>query len=209
MRPARFVKICGITRVEDAVFAVEEGATAIGVNLVPGSKRFIDEDTARRVIDGVAGRTMIVAVVADRPVGELALLRRRLGIDWLQLHGEESPDDVAALQPHAIKAAQIATAADAHAAEAFSGEYLLVDSKPEGGLGGAGLAFDWSLVRALARTRRMILAGGLNPDNVAGAIAAVNPFGVDVASGVETSPGKKDPAKVRAFIEAVRRTGAP
>jgi phosphoribosylanthranilate isomerase len=186
-----FVKICGITREEDAHLCVEAGASAIGLNFVPSSKRRVDEATARRIIAAVAGRTEIIAVIADLPASEVRRLRAATGIDWVQLHGEEAPADLDAVLPHAFKAARIGDSADVRAAEAFGGERLLVDAKVPSATGGTA-------------RRRLILAGGLNPENVASAVRAVRPWGVDVASGVESAPGVKDAAKVRSFVREAR-----
>jgi phosphoribosylanthranilate isomerase len=202
--PARFVKICGVTRVEDAVFAIEQGADAIGVNLVPTSKRYVEEAVAGRIAGAVGGRTMVVAVVADLSLRAMRSVRESTGIEWLQLHGEEPEGVLSEILPHAFKAVPIGDAKDVERAMRFPGDRVLADAKVPGQLGGTGATFDWSLVRELARARRLILAGGLTPDNVADAVRAVDPWGVDVASGVESTPRVKDRGKVRAFIEAVR-----
>ncbi len=207
-RERRFVKICGVTRVEDAFTCAEAGATAVGLNFVPSSKRRVDEATARRIVDAVSERILVVAVVADLPVREMLRLREDTGIDWLQLHGSESPADLEAVLPHAFKAVPVANADDVRGAAAYGGDRLLVDAKVEGALGGTGTLLDGHLVRALARERRLILAGGLTPENVARAVELVRPWGVDVASGVESAPGRKDADKVRAFVAAARRVPA-
>lgn len=207
-----YVKICGITSVEDAVFAVEAGADAIGLNFVPASKRVIDLATAAHIADAVGAAVELVAVVADRSAAELEELRAATGVHFLQLHGAESPEELELLLPHAFKAVAIESAQDASRAADYGGERLLVDAKVEGELGGTGKRFDWSLAELLAKRRDLIVAGGLNPDNVVSALRALGPFGVDVASGVEsrTNPRAKDPGRVRAFIEAVRGfDGAP
>jgi phosphoribosylanthranilate isomerase len=127
-------------------------------------------------------------------------------LDCLQLHGDESHETLAALLPHAYKATRIGTAADVERASAYPGDHVLVDARVEGLLGGSGATFDWALVKQLARERRLTLAGGLDATNVARAVRELEPYCVDVASGVEVPgrPGDKDPAKVRAFIEAAR-----
>ncbi|HEX3596811.1 MAG TPA: phosphoribosylanthranilate isomerase [Polyangiaceae bacterium] len=205
MKEPVYVKICGVTRVSDALFCLEAGASAIGLNFVATSKRRVDELVAKDIVGAVGSRLGIVAVVAGLSVDAMRRLRARTGIDWLQLHGDESPEDHSALLPSAIKAVRIGTAADAHDARRYGGERLLADAKRGGELGGTGEVFDWSLVQELARERAVILAGGLTPRNVAGAVHRVRPFGVDVATGVESAPGIKDPDLVRAFIEEARR----
>lgn len=199
-----YVKICGITRVEDALACVALGATAIGLNFVPGSKRHVSEATARAIADAVRGRVEIVGIVADLSVEESRRLRDAIGLDYLQLHGDESADTVKALLPGAFKAVRIGDAEDARAAESTPGERLLVDSKVSGELGGTGKTMDFALVRRLAESRKLLMAGGLTQENVTLAVRVVRPFGVDVASGVESSPGVKDPAKIAAFIAAAR-----
>lgn len=199
-----YVKICGITRPGDAAVAIAAGADAIGLNFVPASKRKIDEETARAIVREVGKDIDVVAVVADFGVDEVQALRDATGISWVQLHGDEPPETVRQLMPEAFKAVRIADADDVRRARLYPGSSILVDAKVEGSLGGAGVTFDWRVVRGFASERRLILAGGLTPENVESAILAVGPWGVDVASGVESAPGVKDPDKVRAFVTAAR-----
>jgi phosphoribosylanthranilate isomerase len=202
---ALWIKICGITTTEDAERVVEAGADAIGVNLVPSSKRYVDDASVRRVVAAVRGRLEVIAVVADADPAELMGLRERLGLDALQLHGSEAPDVLARLLPNAYQAVRIATAADVTGARAYGGSRLLVDAKVKGELGGTGQTFDWALVSDLARERAVVVAGGLTPENVGAAVLGVNPYGVDTASGVEgTDPRRKDPAKITLFVERAR-----
>lgn len=203
-----YLKICGITSVEDAVLATEAGADALGLNFVLSSKRVIDRATAAHISDAVGERVELVAVVSDRSAHELEELRAATGIRWLQLHGSEPPEDLELLLPEAFKAVAIGSSADVLRAQEYGGDRLLVDAKSEtpGRNGGTGRTFDWSLVVSLAERRDVIVAGGLDPDNVAEAVRVLRPFGVDVASGVELpgNPRKKDAARVRAFVAAVR-----
>jgi len=201
------VKICGVTSVDDALAAIDLGASAIGLNFVPSSKRRIDVARARIIADAIhahGAKVQVVGVVADLSVDAMRALVRNAGLDCLQLHGDEAPDVLSPLLPHAYKAIRIATAEDAAHAATFPGDHLLVDAKVEGALGGTGETFDWSLVTPLAKTKKLTLAGGLTPENVGLAVRAVRPYCVDVASGVESAPGVKDTAKMRAFIEAAR-----
>jgi len=198
------VKVCGVTTVADAEVCVAAGVDLIGVNLVASSARRVDLETARAISDAVRGRVEVVGVVADR---DLATLRRwtdEAGLDRLQLHGDEPPSALEALGPVAFKAVRIGGVDDVALASRFGGDVLLVDAKVAGALGGTGRTIDPELVAPLARGRRVLLAGGLTPDNVAAAVRAVRPWGVDVASGVESSPGVKDGRKVTAFVEAAR-----
>lgn len=203
-----WVKVCGVTNVADARLAVEAGAQAIGLNFVPQSPRCIELVEARRIRDEVIGKLEVVAVVADLDPPSLEALRNELEPDWLQLHGGEPPELLAALQPSAYKAIHVRDTSDVAMADRYPGERLLVDAKVAGQLGGTGMAFDYSLVTALAQRRSLILAGGLNPGTVASAVALVRPFGVDVASGVEVrgDPRRKDPEKVRDFVRLARQT---
>jgi phosphoribosylanthranilate isomerase len=146
----------------------------------------------------------VVGVVADLEVPAMRALLKSAELECLQLHGDETPATVATMLPHAYKAVRVGSAADVAEARVFQGRFLLVDARVDGSLGGTGKTLDWSLVAELARERNLTLAGGLTPDNVAEAIRAVGPYCVDVASGVERAPGVKDPARVRAFIEAAR-----
>jgi phosphoribosylanthranilate isomerase len=198
------VKICGVTSPAQALACVEAGADSVGVNFVPTSVRRVDEATAAAIARAVDGRALVVGVVAGLTVEAMRALRQATGVECLQLHGDETASDVTALLPHAYKAVRIASREDVARARAMPGEYVLADAKVEGSLGGTGHAFDWSLVEDLARERRLVLAGGLTPENVARAVAAVRPWCVDVASGVESAPGVKDAGKVRAFIAAAR-----
>jgi phosphoribosylanthranilate isomerase len=199
------VKICGITRACDALAAAELGASAIGLNFVPGSPRRIERSRGAEIARAVASSgVLVVGVVADLDVPTMQALALEVGLGCLQLHGTEPPEALLPLLPHAYKAVRIATAADVVRARAFPGDHLLADAKADGLLGGSGQKFDWTLVRELARERKLTLAGGLRPDDVARAVAEVRPYCLDVASGVESAPGIKDRALVRAFIEAAR-----
>jgi phosphoribosylanthranilate isomerase len=201
------VKICGLRSVEDAVGCVGLGASAIGVNFVASSPRRVDVGQARaiaRAVRAEGGHAIVVGVVGDMTVDAMKALVREAELDCLQLHGDEPPEALAPLLPRAYKAVRVAGPEDVARARAYPGEHLLADAKVEGALGGTGRTFDWSLVRDLARERRLTLAGGLRPDNVADAIRAVDPWCVDVASGVERAPGDKDLDAVRAFVEAAR-----
>jgi phosphoribosylanthranilate isomerase len=201
------IKICGVRTVADARFCVDEGVDALGVNFVASSPRVVDEAMARAIVDEVGKETLVVGVVAGMTLDAMRALRDGTGVGCLQLHGDAAPGALEALLPHAYLSVPVASADDALRAEAAPGDYVMVDAKVAGALGGTGHVLDWSLVVDLARRRRMVLAGGLVPGNVARAIEQVKPWCVDVASGVESAPGVKDRAKIRAFIEAVRAAG--
>ncbi|HWA76166.1 MAG TPA: phosphoribosylanthranilate isomerase [Polyangiaceae bacterium] len=206
-RARPWLKICGVTNEEDARLAADAGADAIGLNFVATSKRRVDDASARRIADAVRGRVELVGVVANETAERLRTLLATLELDFLQLHGDEAPSLLAEV-PRTFKAVGIASAADVEQAARYAGERLLVDAKHGGASGGTGRRFDWSFVRELAQSRRLILAGGLTPENVAEAVTQVQPWGLDVASGVESGdPRRKDPDLVFRFIDNARRAG--
>ena len=200
------VKICGVTNVEDAETCIREGADAIGLNFVRTSPRCISVSYARVISGRVRSRVLVVGVVANMSEDEMRQLADEVDLGALQLHGDETPELLARMQPLAYKAVRIASSEDIAYAGSFGGADLLLDAKSPKGLGGTGTTFDWSLAKDIAKRRRVTLAGGLTPENVAEAIRALSPYRVDVASGVESAgnPRKKDASRVRAFVAAVR-----
>lgn len=200
------IKICGITNLEDAEMCIREGVDAVGLNFVDASPRRLSIREAREIADAVRDRATVIGVVANLSLGSMGSLLDDAGLDQLQLHGDEMVDDVRALLPRAYKGVRIATPEDVAYADSFPGDDLLLDAKSPKGLGGTGTVFDWSLAKDIAKTRRITLAGGLTPQNVAEAIRAISPYRVDVASGVEaaSNPRKKDVSRVRAFVAAVK-----
>ncbi len=201
-----WIKVCGITTAEDAIAVASEGVDALGINFVPSSPRCVTLTEAQSISRAVRSRVELVGVTANLSLEAALELLTRSGVDTLQLHGNESPSLLAALGERAFKAVGIASPKDAEEASRFGGSRLLVDAKVGGYSGGIGVPFEWSWVADLARSRSVIVAGGLGPHNVAQAVAAVCPFGVDTASGVEIDGDKrrKDPAKVAAFVRAAR-----
>lgn len=196
------VKICGITHLEDAELAIEAGADLIGLNFVPESPRCIDPRVAEEIAKQVAGRAEVVGVFRDAEIEEIERVLRHVDLDRLQFHGDETEEEVEAVDLPVIKAIR---GADREAVEKYPGAIVLLDH-PDGG-GGLGKSWNWADAAALIeRGHDLILAGGLSPDNVAQALADLGdpPWGVDVASGVETPDRRKDPAKVKAFVQAVR-----
>lgn len=197
------IKICGITHADDALAAVDAGADLIGLNFVPGSPRCLDPRRAEAIASRVDGQVERVAVFRDAPWEEIERLLRRVEVERVQLHGDEEPEDVEQLDLPVIKALR---GADLEAAERFPGTILLLDHPTEGG--GRGKPWPWSQAAELiAAGHDVILAGGLNADNVGQALADLGdllPWGVDVATGVEREGQRKDPARIKAFIQAVR-----
>ncbi len=198
------VKICGVTRPEDARDAAYMGADAIGLVFYPPSPRHVTPAQARVIVAALPPFTTVVALFFDPGADAVRQVLSEVPIDVLQFHGDESPEFCAAFPRPWIKAVRIREGVDLHASAArYAGaQALLLDHYVEGIAGGTGKAFDWSHVpRGLSLP--VILAGGLTPDNVADAVNAVRPYGVDVSSGVESGKGIKDRAKIAAFIRSV------
>ena len=197
-----FVKICGITRAEDALAALEEGATALGFVFWPKSPRFIDPHRARAIVASLPPPVVAVGVFVNQPADEVNRVAERVGLNAVQLHGDETPGFAATVTRPVMKAVSLANGwrdADAWPADVT----LLVDAHDMEHRGGTGRKADWVAAATLAGRRRIVLAGGLTPENVREAIAAVRPFGIDVSSGVESAPGIKDGDKLAALFEAV------
>jgi phosphoribosylanthranilate isomerase len=195
-----FVKVCGITNAEDALFAVAMGADAIGLIFAEGSPRRVTPDTARDIVRELPPGTVAVGVFRDEHPDRIAEIVEHARLRGVQLHGHETPPEAAVVRRHVpflVKAFSVDDPALARVDD-FAVDAVLLDSTTPG----SGVAFDWELARPYVAGRRVILAGGLGPDNVAEAVERVRPWGVDVASGVEASPGRKDPVKVRRFIAA-------
>ncbi|MDR3765229.1 MAG: phosphoribosylanthranilate isomerase [Acidobacteriota bacterium] len=205
------VKICGITRVEDAVAAVEAGAELLGLNFYSGSPRCIPLERAQEIAAAVSGRAMLVGVFVNAPVSDVLAVARAVPLKLIQLHGEEDADDLRAIARHfpvlrSLKAdASLAAAQPAQFANCSG---VLVDTSTAQ-RGGSGVAFDWTQINWTALRRsiapaKLLLAGGLNASNVGAAIAASRPDAVDVASGVEVAKGIKGAELMREFVAAVR-----
>jgi phosphoribosylanthranilate isomerase len=197
------VKLCGITRPEDAELACRAGAGAVGVNFWRGSKRFVEDGRAREILAAVAAPVLKVGVFVNPSPREVSERLLGLGLDLVQFHGDEQAGawtDV--LGEKMIRAIRVADERSLVAAAGWTPRFFLYDAASEG-YGGSGKLAPWGLLAAAGR-RPFLLAGGLTPENVAAAIAAVRPDGVDVSSGVESSPGIKDPTKVVAFIANAR-----
>jgi phosphoribosylanthranilate isomerase len=206
--PRPRIKICGLTRLEDALLAAELGADALGFNLWPGSKRHVDADAVRAIVDRLPPFVTTVGVFVNQRPTDVLSLAAQSGVQAVQLHGDEPWEDVNGYPIPALKAFRVAgpeSLADLHR---YRVKAVLLDA-PSAGFGGSGLTFDWALAAEVARRTRVVLAGGLTPENVRDAVRAVRPYGVDVASGVEQAPGVKDPEKLRRFVENVSQEIAP
>lgn len=201
-----WIKICGVTLPSDVEMIGAAGADAVGLNFIARSKRKVDVATARALAELARPKLECVGVVADLDEQRIRELVQAVGLDRVQLHGNEPQELVARLGSIAYKAVGVTTAEDVREAAQLPGDQLLVDAKVDGQVGGTGTAFDWKLVEALCRLRSVIVAGGLHPGNVALAVELLRPFGIDVASGVELPqcPGVKDESLVRRFVTAIR-----
>ncbi|HKE11662.1 MAG TPA: phosphoribosylanthranilate isomerase [Myxococcota bacterium] len=198
------IKVCGIIHPDDAQAAVDAGVDLVGLNFVPRTPRCLDLRRAEAIAERVAGRVERVAVFRDASWEEIERVIRRIEVERVQLHGDEPPEDVEQVDLPVIKAIR---GADKEAAERYPGTILLLDHPTEGG--GRGRAWNWSDATPLIdEGHDVILAGGLDPRNVGQVLADLGdllPWGVDVATGVEGDAYRKDPAKIAAFIEAVRK----
>jgi phosphoribosylanthranilate isomerase len=203
------VKLCGTTRPEDAELAVEVGAWAIGFILWAGSKRAADPAVAAGIARAQRRKLELVGVFVNPTLDEVVHAAEAIGLTHVQLHGDEGPAFCSAVAQRTgarvIKALGITSGADMRDIERFHTDYHLLDS----GRGGSGRTWDWPLIAQRHSQVPVILAGGLTPENVAEGIEAVRPWAVDVATGVESAPGIKDPAKVEAFMAAAAETAVP
>ncbi|MGB5348357.1 MAG: phosphoribosylanthranilate isomerase [Polyangiales bacterium] len=198
------VKICGLTNVDDALRCVAAGADAIGLNFWPASPRCVDTRMARAIVEAAGDHVQMVGVFVDFSLAQIREVLLKTGIAWAQLHGAEPPETLAALLPHAYKAISVKDGSAIELARSYPGEHILLDASVPGMPGGTGRTFDWAIAAEVQKERKLTLAGGLTPDNVARAVATVKPFRVDVASGVESAPGRKDPDLVKRFIDAAK-----
>ncbi|AMV71576.1 phosphoribosylanthranilate isomerase [Desulfuromonas carbonis] len=201
------VKICGITSLEDALHACACGVDALGFVFYEESPRCIDPGSAAKIIRQLPPFVTTVGLFVNADPEQVEEVADFCGLDVIQLHGDEGPDDCDFTPRRTIKALRVKDAASLARHDDYAVAALMLDSWVKGSYGGTGHLFNWELAAAVARQRPVILAGGLTPENVADAIRAVRPYAVDVSSGVEAAPGRKDPAKVAAFIDAARRLG--
>ena len=208
--PPPRIKFCGITGLDDARRAVEAGAWALGVILFAGSPRRCPLPAAERIAATLRRQVEICGVFVNAPLDEVAAVADGVGLTMVQLHGDEGPAYCAEVARRTgakvMKAARVRTGADIVAIERFHTDLHLLDAHQPGRFGGTGETFDWDLVARRRSATPFVLSGGLDPGNVADAIAATHPYAVDTASGTEARPGVKDPEKLRAFAAAVAST---
>jgi phosphoribosylanthranilate isomerase len=201
------VKICGITTWTDARRAVEAGAQFLGFNFYRPSPRYIQPAAARRIIRRLPRGIAAVGVFVNESEASMLAIARRVGLDYLQLHGDEPPEQVARLKREipVIKAVRVRDSFRPSQLDSFGrASAILLDGFDARRHGGTGKTFNWNLARGSNGSRRIFLAGGLTPENVAEAIRVARPYAVDVCSGVEARPGRKDPARIVALMWAVK-----
>jgi len=200
-----FVKICGITRREDAEAAVAAGANALGFIFWPGSPRAVDPYRARAIAEALPPFVTTVGVFVNQPLDYVSGVASLVRLGAVQLHGDETPAYAAAVRRPVVKAIGVDDGFTLEALEAWPRSVIvLLDVLDPARRGGTGRTIDWSLAARAASARPIVLAGGLAPENVAEAAARVRPFGIDVSSGVETSPGIKDPERLSALFKVLR-----
>jgi len=197
------LKFCGMTRREDVETAAALGVDAIGVVFVPGTPRCVEPSRAKELLRGLPPFVARVGVFADEDPIRIRRIREELGLTAVQLHGSESPGHCAAVGGVRIKTFRVRDDWNPALMAAYDCEACLLEAAVPGALGGAGMSFDWERLRGGVAGRRIILAGGLNPANVAQAVHIVRPYAVDVSSGVESATGIKDRARMEAFISAL------
>lgn len=206
------VKFCGITNADDAAEAVRLGAWAIGLIHFDGSPRFVEPGAAAEIGAAFKRKCEVVGVFVNPTLEEVDRATENASLTMVQLNGAEGASFCAEVARRTglkvIKAIHVASAADVHAAEAYRTDFHLFDRRGKGLWGGTGESFDWELLRGHRSEVPAILAGGLRPENVGAAVAVTHPYAVDVASGVETEPGRKDHAAMAAFFEAAQPAGA-
>lgn len=201
------IKICGITNLEDALDAIELGADYLGFNFYPNSPRYIEPKKAAYIFDEIPFSVSRVGVFVNEEASKVIDFSTELNLDLLQFHGDESPEYCSEFARPLIRAFRPQSEIDLEKIRSYDVDYLLVDANVKNSFGGTGVVSNWDLARLAGQHRPLFLAGGLTADNVEIAIATVNPFAVDVASGVEASPGKKDYRKMEEFIKKARRAG--
>ena len=202
-----FIKICGITNLDDALAAVDAGADALGFNFYKPSPRYITPETAHAIITELPQSVLTVGVFVNEATPQsVENLARDAGVTAIQLHGDESPDYCQSLKPrYVIKALAAGADFDTQRAQNYDVDAILLDTKDDALRGGTGRVFDWSITQRLGHTApKLFLAGGLSLQNIEEAIVSVDPYGVDACSALEETPGKKNHERMRAFVKKIR-----
>jgi phosphoribosylanthranilate isomerase len=202
-----FIKICGITNIDDALAAVALGADALGFNFYKPSPRYLSPASARAIIERLLAPVLKVGVFVNEEAEAIKRIANEAGLSALQLHGDESPDycQSLAVDHYVIKTLAVSEEFDKTIVYAYDVEAIMLDTRHRSLRGGTGRAFDWSIAREIGQAvPKLFLAGGLSPENVYEAIETVRPYAVDACSALETRPGIKDHARMGAFVEVVR-----
>ena len=207
------IKICGTTNLDDARLAADLGAWAVGLIFVPDTPRVVSEADAAEIVAALRRRVELVGVFVNAELDRVAAVADGVGLTMLQLHGDEGPAYCAEAARRTgckvIKAARVRTRADLVALEPAHTDFHLLDAHVEGKHGGTGETWDWDLLAQRRTDTPLVVSGGLTPENVGAAISATRPYAVDVVSGVEAQPGRKDPEKLEAFFDAVAHAREP
>jgi phosphoribosylanthranilate isomerase len=198
------VKICGITNKEDALMAVDIGADALGFIFAKGSPRTMTPEAVGNIIDKLPPFIVSVGVFVDSPIEEILSIIESTGIQCVQLHGNESPSEYSGINIPVIKSFRVDEHFKTNTLLRFPAAAYLLDTYVKGTMGGTGKTFDWNVAVSAKAYGRIILAGGLTPENIRDAIKKVHPYGVDISSGVESVPGKKDKRKLQQLFNAIR-----
>jgi phosphoribosylanthranilate isomerase len=198
------VKICGITNLDDARHATACGADALGFVFYPGSPRFVEPDQARKIVAELPPLVTTVGLFVNEPPDRIREMVDFCGLNTVQLHGDEEPDQCCYPPCRVIKALRLRNSMQSSLFAAYKVSALLLDAYVPDQFGGTGHCCDWAQAASVSLQHRVILAGGLNPENVAEAVRQVRPYGVDVSSGVEDQPGQKNPEKVARFIRMAK-----
>ncbi len=208
MSTKTIIKVCGLTQVNEALACVELGVQWLGFNCYQGSKRYLPPEAIAAIVGKLPPAVQTVGVFVNASAKEIEETLQRTGLHIAQLHGDESPGFAHALQAPWFRAFRVADDLAEEEIRSYGQELFLLDAAQTGQYGGTGHAFDWKVATRLRDHGKLLLAGGLRPDNVEEAVLQVKPFGVDVASGVESAPGRKDPQKVANFVTAVAQAEA-
>lgn len=203
------IKICGITELDDALHAVDCGADALGFVFYERSPRAITSKRAQAIIAALPPFVTVVGLFVNEDPLTIRLIADHCGLDVIQYHGDESPETVRMAPRRSIRALRVSESTTIDDIDHYPACGLLLDAWVSGAYGGTGVRCNWEIAAGIAKKRPVILAGGLNPENIAEAIKTVRPYGVDISSGVEASPGRKDPKKVAAFIRAAQIAAHP
>jgi len=198
------IKICGITNMEDARVASDLGADALGFIFYKESKRNVSPETVKDIISELPPFITKVGVFVNSDLDEILSIKEQTGIDIAQLHGDETPEFCGTIPFKIIKVIRIKEKSDIGQVAQYSDQDILFDTYSDKEYGGTGESFNWEILKDLSLSKNIILSGGLNSDNVLDAVKIVRPYAVDISSGVECEPGKKDHKKIKKFIEAIK-----